>query len=63
MSCFENLNAVLPKIGLPTTGLATNDYPVAAPFTYNADKGDLRLDYQQNANSSWFLRVSDRKED
>ena len=63
VSYFDNLNAVLPKIGLPTTGLATNDYPVAVPFTDNADKGDLRLDYQQNANSSWFLRVSDRKED
>jgi hypothetical protein len=63
VSYFENLNAVLPKIGLPTTGLATNDYPVAVPFTDNADKGDLRLDYQQSANSSWFLRVSDRKED
>jgi Carboxypeptidase regulatory-like domain/TonB dependent receptor/TonB-dependent Receptor Plug Domain len=53
----------LPVSGLPTTGLASNDYSVQAPFTDNADKGDLRLDYQQNANSSWFLRVSDRKED
>ena len=32
------------------------------PFTDNSDKGDLRLDYQQNASSSWFLRISDRKE-
>ncbi len=53
----------LPVSGLPTTGLASNNYSVQAPFTDNADKGDLRLDYQQNANSSWFLRVSDRKED
>ena len=63
VSYFSKLDAVLPTIGLATTGLATNDYPVAVPFTDNADKGDLRLDYQQNANSSWFLRVSDRKED
>jgi hypothetical protein len=63
VSYFDNLSAVLPKSGLPTTGLATNDYPVAVPFTDNADKGDLRLDYQQNASASWFLRVSDRKED
>ncbi len=63
VSYFDNLNTVLPKSGLATTGLATNDYPVTVPFTDNADKGDLRLDYQQNASSSWFLRVSDRKED
>ena len=63
VSYFDNLSAVLPKEGLPTTGLASNDYPVAVPFTDNADKGDLRLDYQQNASASWFLRVSDRKED
>jgi len=63
VSYFDNLSAVLPKSGLPTTGLATNDYPVAVPFTDNADKGDLRLDYQQNPSASWFLRVSDRKED
>ncbi|HEY0796290.1 MAG TPA: TonB-dependent receptor [Acidisarcina sp.] len=52
----------LPVTGLATTGLASNDYAVEAPFTDNSDKGDLRFDYQQNANSSWFLRVSDRKE-
>ena len=52
----------LPVSGLSSTGLATNDYSVQAPFTDNSDKGDLRLDYQQNANSSWFLRISDRKE-
>ncbi len=63
VSYFDQLSAVLPKEGLPTTGLASNDYPVAVPFTDNADKGDLRLDYQQNASTSWFLRVSDRKED
>ena len=52
----------LPAAGLPTTGLASNNYAVEAPFTDNADKGDLRLDYQQSPASSWFLRVSDRKE-
>jgi len=52
----------LPASGLPTTGLNSNDYSAQIPFTDNSDKGDLRLDYQQNANSSWFLRVSDRKE-
>jgi hypothetical protein len=53
----------LPTAGLSTTGLASNDYAVEVPFTDNADKGDLRLDYQQNPSSSWFLRISDRKED
>jgi Carboxypeptidase regulatory-like domain/TonB dependent receptor len=52
----------LPTTGLASTGLASNDYSKQVPFTDNSDKGDLRLDYQQNANSSWFLRVSDRKE-
>jgi len=52
----------LPGAGLPTTGLNSNDYSVQAPFTDNADKGDLRLDYQQDAKNSWFLRISDRKE-
>jgi hypothetical protein len=52
----------LPQAGLATTGLNSNDYSVEAPFTDDADKGDVRLDYQQDANSSWFLRVSDRKE-
>jgi hypothetical protein len=53
----------LPVAGLASTGLASNDYAVEVPFTDNADKGDLRFDYQQNAVSSWFLRISDRKED
>jgi hypothetical protein len=52
----------LPQSGLGSTGLASNDYSVQVPFTDNSDKGDLRLDYQQSANSSWFLRISDRKE-
>jgi hypothetical protein len=45
-----------------TTGVDTNDCATNAPFTDNADKGDLRIDYQQNEKSSWFARVSDRKE-
>jgi Carboxypeptidase regulatory-like domain/TonB dependent receptor/TonB-dependent Receptor Plug Domain len=53
----------LPVSGLATAGgLAQNDYSIGVPFTDNSDKGDLRLDYQQNANNSWFLRISDRKE-
>jgi hypothetical protein len=53
----------LPSAGLATTGLASNDYAVEAPFTDNADKGDLRFDYHQSDKTNWFLRVSDRKED
>jgi outer membrane receptor protein involved in Fe transport len=60
ISFFQSLP--LPPSGLPSTGLATNDYSKQVPFTDNSDKGDLRLDYQQSASSSWFLRVSDRKE-
>jgi hypothetical protein len=52
----------LPVSGLASTGLATNDYSKLVPFTDDSDKGDVRLDYQQNASSSWFVRVSDRKE-
>jgi outer membrane receptor protein involved in Fe transport len=48
--------------GLSTTGVATNDCPLNQTFTDHADKGDLRLDYQQSTKSSWFLKVSDRKE-
>ena len=52
----------LPLSGLASTGLASNDYAVQVPFQDNADKGDLRLDWQINSKSSSFLRVSDRKE-
>jgi len=62
LSYFKQIPG-LPVSGLATTGLASNDYAVEVPFTDNADKGDLRFDYQQNASNSWFLRVSDRKED
>ncbi len=70
-TAFDPLNAAvvgyfkkipLPQSGLASTGLNSNDYSVEAPFTDDSDKGDLRLDYQQNANSSWFVRISDRKE-
>ena len=58
----QYVSASLPQSGVSTTGLATNDYSAQIPFTDNSDKGDLRFDYQQNATSSWFLRISDRKE-
>ncbi|WP_158944587.1 TonB-dependent receptor domain-containing protein [Granulicella sp. S190] len=48
--------------GLASTGLAQDNFARLVPFTDNSDKGDLRLDYQQNASNSWFLRISDRKE-
>jgi hypothetical protein len=60
---FASIASSLPVSGLSTTGLASNDYSVQVPFTDNADKGDLRFDYQIGANSSAFLRISDRKED
>jgi hypothetical protein len=44
------------------TGLASNDYAKQVPFNDNADKGDLRFDWQINPSSSAFMRVSDRKE-
>jgi len=46
----------------PTTGVDSNDCATNAPFTDDADKGDLRVDFQQSDKSSWFLKVSDRKE-
>ena len=61
ISYFQKITA-LPTSGLATTGLNQDDYAVEAPFTDKSDKGDLRLDYHQNANTSWFLRISDRKE-
>ncbi len=61
ISYFKQISG-LPVSGLATTGLASNDYAVQVPFHDNADKGDLRLDYQINSKSSAFLRISDRKE-
>jgi hypothetical protein len=70
ISYFKSLAAALPVSGINTastangvTGLASNDYAVQVPFTDNADKGDLRFDYQIDPVSSAFLRISDRKED
>ena len=45
-----------------STGIDSNDCATNAPFTDKADKGDLRIDFQQSDKSSWFLKVSDRKE-
>jgi outer membrane receptor protein involved in Fe transport len=62
ISYYKPFMSTLPVSGLSTTGLASSDYAKEVPFTDNSDKGDLRLDYQQSASSSWFLRISDRKE-
>jgi outer membrane receptor protein involved in Fe transport len=48
--------------GVAGSGLAASNCATNAPFTDNADKGDLRLDFQQSDKTSWFLKVSDRKE-
>jgi hypothetical protein len=63
ISYYQPYISTLPVSGVSTTGLYSDDYAKEVPFTDNADKGDLRLDYQESANSSWFLRISDRKED
>jgi hypothetical protein len=70
ISYFKQIEAALPVAGITTastangvTGLASNDYSVQVPFTDNADKGDLRFDYQATPSSAFFLRISDRKED
>jgi len=62
VSYFKNFSSQLPTSGLTSTGLNSNDYAKEVPFTDKFDKGDLRLDYHQSANDSWFLRISDRKE-
>jgi hypothetical protein len=62
VSYFQMFASQLPTSGVSTTGLASDDYAKEVPFTDKSDKGDLRLDYQQSASSSWFLRISDRKE-
>jgi Carboxypeptidase regulatory-like domain/TonB-dependent Receptor Plug Domain/TonB dependent receptor len=61
ISYFKNISG-LPVSGLSTTGLASNNYAIQVPFTDNADKGDLRFDWQINPANSAFLRISDRKE-
>ena len=62
ISYYKPYASQLPISGVATTGLNSDDYAKEVPFTDNSDKGDLRLDYQQSPSSSWFLRVSDRKE-
>src|SRR5271154_2978104 len=66
ISYFKQFSAALPVSGLSTgtnpSGVASGDYAVQVPFTDNADKGDLRLDWQINPKNSAFLRISDRKE-
>ena len=67
LSFFNNLPAqcqVAPgSTGInATTGVDSNDCATNAPFTDNADKGDLRIDFQQSDKTSWFLKASDRKE-
>jgi len=62
ISHFSSFKSALPISGSASTGQSTNDYATEVPFTDKSDKGDLRLDYQQSPASSWFLRVSERKE-
>ncbi len=62
LNYYKPFESELPAAGLAATGLFQDDYAKEVPFTDNSDKGDLRLDYQQSPNTSWFVRVSDRKE-
>src|SRR5580658_1336091 len=62
LSFYQPFLSQLPQSGVGTTGLNSDDYAKEVPFTDNSDKGDLRLDFQQSPNTSWFARVSDRKE-
>ena len=52
----------LPVSGSASTGQNSSDYSVLIPFRDFGDKGDLRVDYNQSANTHYFLRISDRKE-
>jgi hypothetical protein len=62
LTYYQSFINELPASGLATTGEASDDYAKEVPFTDNSDKGDLRLDYQESPSTSWFARVSDRKE-
>ena len=62
ISYYQPFASQLPLTGATGTGLYQDDYAKEVPFTDKSDKGDLRMDYQQSTNSSWFLRISDRKE-
>jgi hypothetical protein len=48
--------APAPRASTRPPALTPTTAPTNAPFTDNADKGDLRLDFQQNDKSSWFLQ-------
>ncbi len=61
VNAFKNI-AGLPVSGSATTGQNADDYSVQVPFRDYGDKGDLRLDYTASPKSSYFLRISDRKE-
>lgn len=61
VSYFKQIGG-LPVSGSTTAGTSSNDYAAQVPFSDNADKGDLRLDFQQDQKNSYFVRVSDRKE-
>ncbi|HEX4758643.1 MAG TPA: TonB-dependent receptor [Terracidiphilus sp.] len=62
ISYYKPFASTLPTAGLASSGLFSNDYAKEVPFTDKSDKGDLRLDFQQSPTTSWFVRVSDRKE-
>ncbi len=61
VNAFKNVSG-LPVSGAAATGINTADRSVQVPFTDKGDKGDLRLDFVQSANTHYFLRVSERKE-
>ncbi len=46
----------------PSATLIANNYRGSSRFTDFSDKGDLRMDWQERKQDSFFLRVSDRKE-
>jgi outer membrane receptor protein involved in Fe transport len=60
--CLTPAGSTLIATSGSAIGVASNDCATNAPFTDNADKGDMRIDYQQSEKSSWFLKISDRKE-
>ncbi len=62
VNAFKQNVPGLPLSGSATTGQNSNDYSVQVPFRDVFDKGDLRLDYTLNPTSTFFLRLSDRKE-
>lgn len=47
---------------LPTTSAATSNFTTLQRSNNRSDKGDLRLDWTPNQKNSFFLRVSDLKQ-